>query len=195
MRRLSLRITKVHHKPQKHHRNACALWRDALIAFDTWLVLSSRWWFGDVRAYIFTLSFREYGYKFTQFYWVSCMYGTKKTKTNVIFLKTLKTWEIISRFIAFWTWINNERMKIIQFNKLQCWVKNAIYANWFCPQAWRLAPRHSLPHLIISRLQNRSLPRDDIFNVLEKAYRCNEMACLKHFSDGSERFRYHIGRL
>lgn len=34
MRRLSLRITKVHHKPQKHHRNACALWRDALIAFD-----------------------------------------------------------------------------------------------------------------------------------------------------------------
>ena len=34
MRRQSLRITKVHHKPQKHYRNACALWRDALIAFD-----------------------------------------------------------------------------------------------------------------------------------------------------------------
>ena len=35
MRRQSLRITKVHHKPQTHHRNACALLRDALIAFVT----------------------------------------------------------------------------------------------------------------------------------------------------------------
>ncbi len=34
MRRLFLRITKVHHKPQKLHRNVCAQWRDALIAFE-----------------------------------------------------------------------------------------------------------------------------------------------------------------